>query len=342
MADKPDSDTAATRPRTRPVQPAMETYFQDKSDPDRGTWLGGQLKTSRLLAVLRAIGIMFWTLWLFVINLRQVIASKGLSPAVTQRWHRHVLNLTGMELSVYGKPVLDRPTLMVSNHASYLDIVVLGALLPCSFVSKAEVRHWPIFGFLAVLQRTVFIERDRRRAAEHSAQMRQRLSKGGCLVVFPEGTSTDGTRVLPFKSTLFQAASLELPETGQIEVQPISIAYSRLDGMPMGRAFRSFYTWYGDMGLAPHLMHWLGIGSLGIDVVFHPPVRMKDLGNRKALAAYAHQTISDGLERALKGNPSPGAFVPGAFVPGASVPGASVPGAGIVEPNTAVALETRP
>ena len=294
MAENPDT-----------ARPARSIALQDKPDPDQGSGLDGHLKPSKLLAWLRAIGIIIWTLWLMLLNLRSVLAKRGLAASVTQKWHRNVLNLAGIDVSVHGTPIVDRPALMVSNHASYLDIVVLGSLLPCSFVSKAEVRSWPAFGFLAVLQRTVFIERDRRKAAEHTEEMHRRLSEGGCLVIFPEGTSTDGARVLPFKSTLFQAASIELPETGQIEVQPISIAYSRLDGMPMGRALRSYYTWYGDMDLAPHLIDLLGIGSLGIDVVFHPPVRMKELGDRKALAAHAHHATAMGVEQALKGTPEP-------------------------------------
>lgn len=279
--------------------------FQRKIDPDQGAGLEGVLKPSMLLAWARALGITVWTLWMLLIHLRSVLAKRGLPAAVTQKWHRNVLRLAGIDLTVHGDALRDRPVLMVSNHASYLDIVVLGAVLDCSFVSKAEVRSWPVFGMLATLQRTVFIERDRNKAKEHMEEMHQRLSEGGCLVIFPEGTSTDGARVLPFKSSLFQAASIELPETGQIDVQPVSIAYSRLDGMPMGRALRPFYTWYGDMELAPHLIQLLGIGTLGIDVIFHDPVRMQDVGDRKALARLTQTASARGLESALKGSPKP-------------------------------------
>jgi 1-acyl-sn-glycerol-3-phosphate acyltransferase len=159
---------------------------------------------------------------------------------------------------------------------------------------------------LAVQQRTVFIERDPRKADRHLNEMKQRIEDGGCLVLFPEGTSSDGSRVLPFKSALFQSASIEFPETGQIEVQTVSIAYNRLDGMPMGRALRPLYTWFGDMELVPHLMGWLGLGTVGVEVVFHDPVRMADVGGRKQLAAATQSVCEQGLLTALRNAPETG------------------------------------
>lgn len=267
--------------------------------------LEGTLKPSRLLGGIRALGITCWTIWMAALNIRSAFGTKGMTPETTMKWHRNVLRLAGIDVTVTGTPVRDRPVMIVANHASYLDIITLGALLPCSFVSKSEVRHWPIFGWMAVQQRTIFIERDPRKAAHHLGEMKERLAQGGCLVLFPEGTSTDGSRVLPFKSTLFQAASIEFPETGEIEVQPVSIAYSRLDGMPMGRALRPYFTWFGDMDLAPHLIDWLGLGTLGIDVVFHEPVHLSDSGGRKGLAARTQAACAQGVESALRGRPTP-------------------------------------
>lgn len=265
--------------------------------------LAGGMNPSRILGWLRALGIVFWTLWVTGWNIRTALRGTGMPAAVTKRWHRNVLRIAGITVKVTGKPVLDRPTLMVSNHASYLDIVALGAILPCSFVAKSEVRGWPAFGWLATQQRTVFIERDPRKAARHLDEMKARLAEGGCVVLFPEGTSSDGTRVLPFKSTLFQTATIDFPETGEIEVQPISIAYTRLDGIPLGRVFRPFYTWYGDMDLAPHLIDWLGLGKLEMEIVFHEPRRIGEAGGRKGLAAATWQASSVGLQSALRGHP---------------------------------------
>jgi 1-acyl-sn-glycerol-3-phosphate acyltransferase len=278
---------------------AVAVARRERTDPPAR----GVLKPSRLIAWPRAIGIILWTLWLTLVNLRTALSKRGMPASVTMKWHRTVLKLAGIELTVTGTPVRDRPVLVAANHSSYLDIVALGALLPCSFVSKAEVKDWPGFGWLAVQQRTVFIERNPRQAARHLEEMKEHLRTGDCLVVFPEGTSSDGTRVLPFKSTLFQAASIELPESGQIAVQPVSIAYTRLDGMPMGRAFRPFFTWFGDMDLAPHLIAWLGLGTLGIDVVFHHPLTLDETDGRKDLARRCQDAVARGLEGALTGRP---------------------------------------
>ncbi|MDF1748030.1 MAG: lysophospholipid acyltransferase family protein [Alphaproteobacteria bacterium] len=286
--------------QARPETPAPDSYRRPRAAPQPGFF-----KTSRLLGALRATGIGLWTLWLALLNLRSILAKRGVSPSVTLKWHKMTQRIAAIDVRVIGAPIRDRPVLFVANHASYLDIVVLGALLPCSFVSKSEVRDWPIFGWLAVQQRTVFIERDPRKADRHLSEMKQRIEDGGCLVLFPEGTSSDGSRVLPFKSALFQSASIEFPETGQIEVQTVSIAYNRLDGMPMGRALRPLYTWFGDMELVPHLLGWLGLGTVGVDVVFHEPLRMNDVGGRKELAMVTQRACAEGLQSALRNAPQP-------------------------------------
>jgi 1-acyl-sn-glycerol-3-phosphate acyltransferase len=265
--------------------------------------LRGALKPSRLLGWARALGIVGWTLWVTALNLRTALSGKGMPPSVTMKWHRGVRALSGTEVVVTGKPILDRPVLMLSNHVSYLDIVVLASILPCSFVAKAEVASWPGFGWLAKQQRTIFVERDPRRAKGQLEEMKARLQDGACLVLFPEGTSSDGSRVLPFKSSLLQAAEIELAGAGTVEVQTVSIAYTRLDGMPMGRALRPFYAWYGDMELAPHLIDLLGLGSVSVDLVFHEPTRLSHVGDRKSLARLARSACAGGVESALKGPP---------------------------------------
>lgn len=203
---------------------------------------------------------------------------------------------------------------MVSNHISYIDIMAFGSHLPCSFVAKAEVAGWPVFGWLAKLQRTIFVERNPRRAADQMGPLRQRLADPeGCVILFPEGTSTDGQRIAPFKSSLFQAAEIETGTgIGTVKVQPVSIAYTRLDGMPMGRALRPIYAWYGDMDLVPHLTHWLGVGRVGIDVIYHEPMRLSDFGSRKQLSAACEASVARGVEGALKGAPKPIPALPAA------------------------------
>ena len=188
--------------------------------------------------------------------------------------------------------------LFAANHVSYLDITVLGSLLDASFIAKTEVAGWPLFGWLARLQRSVFIDRRARSTAHQRDSIAARLAAGEALILFPEGTSGDGVRLLPFKSALFSVA--DHAAAGAVTVQPVSIAYTRLDGMPLGRALRPFFAWYGAMSLAPHLWRMLGLGRLEVVVEFHPPTSLAVCGSRKMLARYCEERIAEGLAGALE------------------------------------------
>jgi 1-acyl-sn-glycerol-3-phosphate acyltransferase len=210
-------------------------------------------------------------------------------------YHRLICRLLGIRLVRRGIVSAHRPTLFVSNHTSYLDIEIMGAAVEGSFVSKAEVSHWPVFGWLAKLQRTIFVERaDRAGAARQRDEIRGRLDDGDNLILFPEGTSGDGMHLLPFKSTLFAAA-----EDERVVVQPVSVVYRLLDGIPLGRFYRPFFAWYGDMTMGPHLWKMLGLGRLTVVMTFHEPVRLKDLGSRKLLSEHCARIIAEGMGAAL-------------------------------------------
>ncbi len=215
-------------------------------------------------------------------------------------YHQRCCRLLGFRVVRRGKPVQDGPVLFVSNHCSYLDITVLGSLVPASFVAKAEVARWPLFGALAKLQRSVFVDRQSFRAAKQREEMSARLEAGDSLILFPEGTSSDGNRVLPFKSGLFAVAQLE-PGGRPLTVQPVSIAYTMLDGLPMGRYLRPFFAWYGDMDMVSHLWQWAGLGRLTVVVRFHEPVTLAGFGSRKALSEHCYAVVSRGMSEALAG-----------------------------------------
>ena len=167
-----------------------------------------------------------WTLCLVPFQLVLMAIRAPLAKRLPMVWHRGVCRILGFRIERYGKASRTVPTLFVCNHTSYLDISALGAVVPGSFVAKAEVRSWPVFGFLARLQRTVFVERRASRTAHHRDNMTARLESGDNLILFPEGTSNDGNRVLPFKSAFFGIA--EKPIRGKpLTVQPVSIAYTR-------------------------------------------------------------------------------------------------------------------
>lgn len=223
-------------------------------------------------------------------------------------FNRYLCRLFGIRITVFGKPIQDRGVLMVANHTSYFDILVLSGLANISFVAKSEVAGWPIFGTLAKLQQAVFVERARRtQTGEANDQIRERLLEGDALVLFPEGTSNDGNRVLTFKSALMGAVETEIGTDTQgrprhVPVQPVSLAYVGLHGIPMGRENRPLYAWYGDMELVPHLWEALLSGPIEVVVEFHAPVTVDAVGGRKALAAQVEAIVRRGQTRALAGN----------------------------------------
>ncbi|MDE2227533.1 MAG: 1-acyl-sn-glycerol-3-phosphate acyltransferase [Alphaproteobacteria bacterium] len=255
---------------------------------------------SSVLRWVRALAYCALTLPLMPVQAVLLLLRSPLADRLPLAYHRLVCHILGIMIERRGDVSPTRPTLFVANHTSYLDIEVLGASIPGSFVSKADVDGWPLFGRLARLQRTVFIDRKRRSVAHQRDALSARLRAGDRLILFPEGTSGDGQRLLPFKSALF-AAVMEAASGGDITVQPVSVAYLTLDGMPLGRSYRPFFAWYGDMALAPHLWTMLGLGRLGVSVTFHPAVNAAGFASRKALAEHCAAAIAAGLSAALAG-----------------------------------------
>ena len=216
-------------------------------------------------------------------------------------YHRRVAAIFGIHIKTVGAPVTGEGVLLVANHTSWADIVIFSAVAPISFVAKAEVAKWPFFGTLARLQRTVFVERQRRSATgDVRDTIRERLLAGDALVLFPEGTSHDGNTVLPFKSALLGAAEAHLANGHYVKVQPVSVAFTGLHGMPMGREYRPLFAWYGDMEMMPHLWEALLAGPLDVVVQFHEPFSL-DMMDRKALAARAEDIVRRGQAMALAG-----------------------------------------
>ena len=230
-------------------------------------------------------------------------------------YHARCCRILGFKIRVVGTPTSWRPVLFVANHVSYADITVLGSVIAGSFVAKAEVADWPFFGWLAKLQRSVFVDRRVRSTVTQRDAISKRLAVGDALILFPEGTSSDGNRVLPFKSALFAAAE-HARGLSPVVVQPVSIAYTRLDGMPIGRLYRPLFAWYGDVDLAPHIWSMIGLGTVEVVLEFHPPTFLSDCGSRKALASYCYARIAGGLAGALFGRPQPMPEPPPHALPG--------------------------
>ena len=219
-------------------------------------------------------------------------------------FHRTVARLFGFRIRVVGEMRADRPLLLVSNHVSWSDIVVLSATGHVSFIAKAEVKDWPVFGLFAVLQRTIFVERERRgKTGEQTSQIAVRLAAGDAMVLFAEGTTSDGNRVLPFKTALFGAAHAAIRESGveEVIVQPVAIAYTGVHGMAMGRYFRPIASWPGDVELLPHLKGILREGAIDVEVRFGEPMVVAAATDRKQLARVMECRTRALLQSALLG-----------------------------------------
>jgi 1-acyl-sn-glycerol-3-phosphate acyltransferase len=225
--------------------------------------------------------------------------------ALPKRFHRVTCRILGIKVKVRGRIHRDKPTLYVCNHVSYLDIPVLGSVLEGSFVAKNEVDTWPLFGWLSRLQKTVFINRaDRSTTSSQANTLTGRLEGGDNLILFPEGTSSDGLRLLPFKTALFAVATAKHGDK-PVTVQPVTLAVTHLDNMPIGRWLRPVYAWYGDMDLGAHMWQFAGLGKVTVQLIFHPPMTVAEAGSRKALARLSEDRIAAGLAAANAGRPLP-------------------------------------
>lgn len=256
---------------------------------------------NRFLAIVRLVFYVALTLTCMPIQAVLVTIGARASVGFAQAYHRLVCRIFGIRLDVRGRMARDKPLLIVPNHTSYLDIEILGALVRGSFVAKAEVAGWPMFGWLAKLQRTVFVDRRRTQAGKQKDAITVRLEKGERLILFPEGTTGDGNRVLPFKRALFAVAQQEI-NGKPLAVQPVSISYAGFSNLPMDRDMRPTFAWYGDMELLPHAWHFLGAGTLTVIVQFHPALSIADAGgDRRRLAAMCEEVVADGVANALAG-----------------------------------------
>jgi 1-acyl-sn-glycerol-3-phosphate acyltransferase len=261
------------------------------------------------MTTLRAVGIaVLFVVLTFLLMPVQFFAlrfSRSLARGLPNFYHRLFCRLMGTRLTVIGEPAKGG-VLITANHTGWIDIPVLSAVMPVSFVSKSEVAQWPFFGTLARLQRTVFTHRKRAEVLADRETIRARLMAGDALVIFPEGTSSDGNRVLAFKSALLSAAELEVggdsAHPRHAPVQPVSVAYTRLHGIPMGRENRPFFAWYGDMELVPHLWEAFRTGPIDVVVELHKPLTIDEAGGRKELAVAAERAVRRGLVTALAGN----------------------------------------
>lgn len=217
-------------------------------------------------------------------------------------WHRFVLFVLGFRLHVRGQMSEKRPLLIAANHISWTDIMVAGAVAEVNFIAKSEVSGWPAIGTLAHLQRTVFVEREnRRKSGDQAGEIAQRMNGGDAMLLFAEGSTSDGNLLQPFNSTLFGAASMAVDrgESHHVFVQPLAIVYTRFHGMPMGRVHRTHAAWIGDRLLAPHIVTLLKEGAVDVELHFGEPVEYRQGMSRKDLARAVERRVTEMFNAAL-------------------------------------------
>lgn len=242
----------------------------------------------------------FFVLSLFVVPLQYLLLCfhKGDKAYIIPKiWHKGVCAIFRIKVSVRGAPGSGKQTLYVSNHLSYLDIPAIATILKASFVAKKDVAKWPVFGFLSKLQQTAFIDRSRGAAAKEAGALQTMLTEGKSLIIFPEGTSTDGQNVLPFKSSLFSLALNDAATS--LDIQPFTIQVKEVNGKaPTTQELRDIYAWHREMDteLPQHL--WLFAKSKGVKITltFHPVTNASEYKDRKTLAKYCHEAVSNGVE----------------------------------------------
>ena len=221
---------------------------------------------------------------------------------VLRLWHRANCRALGFRIHQHGEPTAKRPLVVAANHISWTDISVIGARCDVAFIAKADMAAWPVMGWLARLQRTIFIERERRRTSgAQASEIARRLAAGEAIVLFAEGTTGDGNTILPFKSTLFGAATMAISEgaVDKVYIQPMTIAYTRVQGMPMGRRGRPLAAWIGDTELAPHAAALLSEGAVDVELHFGEAMEFSAGDSRKEATRRAEAEVRTMLQAAL-------------------------------------------
>ncbi len=217
-------------------------------------------------------------------------------------WHRTMCRILGIRVTISGAELGHKgPVLYACNHISWLDIIVLGGHLEnASFIAKSEVAGWGFIGTLCKLHKTIFVNRERRsESARQRDALTERVQEGHSLILFPEGTSTDGMRVAQFKSALFSVAErADEASDHNLVIQPVTLAYTELNGIPLVRSQKPWVAWLGDVELFGHLRQLMGRARVEAVIEFHAPVTLAEAGSRKALAAYCEAEVRRGLERA--------------------------------------------
>jgi len=221
----------------------------------------------------------------FVVTLHHLRARR-LKMNLLKYYYMLAARSWGVRVKLEGEFNTSRPLLVVSNHCSYVDIPVLGSLAPLHFTPKAEIRHWPVIGYLCRLADCIFIDRNPRKTAENMKALHKAMQRGWMISLFPEGTTNDGTEVKPFRSSYFQLAEDGLP------VQPVTVSYHAPDGSPLSTEHLRKVVWIDEDEFGTHLLQFLAQPPVLAVVTCHPATSIAAFDDRKQLAAQCHRIIS--------------------------------------------------
>lgn len=273
----------------------------------------------RLIAV--ALTMLVMIVLLAPLQLASIAFGWRLQQILPHIFHRALCAVIGIRIHERGSRSSDTPLLILANHASWLDILVIGARTPVVFVAKSEIARWPLFGWLAKMQRTIFVERQRRQTTGATArEIGDRMVSGDAVVLFAEGTSSDGIRVLPFRSALVGAVHHTLGNSthhDKVMVQPMSLAYTGFGGLPVGRALQPRIAWYGDVDLVPHLIGICTSGAIDVTLTWGEAVAYDMSADRKTIARHAEQAVRAMTTAALRAGPPKKHSAPAPAVPAA-------------------------
>lgn len=246
--------------------------------------------------VVRSVLAFVWIVmgWLAILVLKLVTGWRTVRH-VLPFYNRGILFLMGVRLQVHGD-ICRREVVYCCNHLSWLDILVVSSLVKAAFVAKQELAEWPLLGLIFRIQNTIFINRESKKSLwQVQERMKKVLAAGYCVVLFGEGTTGGGHRVMPLFSPLFGVLEDEDARKKKWRVQPMSLAYTHIDDAPTGRMMRAHFSWIGDYDLFAHLTRFLMHGSSLAEVVFHEPLVLRQGENRKMLVKRVHRDMEQGL-----------------------------------------------
>jgi 1-acyl-sn-glycerol-3-phosphate acyltransferase len=296
------------------LTPKRYALLKDPPSSDDATqwntivWSRGHV-LRRLRVFRRGLMALAWTLLLIPVQIVLLALPGHAKVALARLYWAGMCRVLGLEVRVIGAPAHrsadGRPVVFVSNHSSWLDVLVLGGTLDACFIAKEEVAGWPVISWVARLGRTVYVRRRRTSTARERDEMRRRLASGDNLILFPEGTTSDGSRVMSFRSAFLSVALLPATADGKPPiVQPVSVVYDRLAFLPTGRASRPLFAWYGDMDIATHFWRLAQHRGLRASVLLHAPVDPATFPSRKALSEALWATVADGAATLRQNRPA--------------------------------------